>query len=67
MLCVSAQLLSDLDPLQKDSGWQASRSTLEQLALRLECDAGVRLSVNYARALLRWHGCLDRQRPVSGQ
>ncbi len=59
---VQEQLLSYLDAVPKDYGWQRSTWTLELLALQLEHDTSVRLSPSYVRALLRWYGC-RRGRP----
>jgi transposase len=50
-------LLSYLDSTPRALGWQRASWTLELLALQLQHDTGVQLSVSYIRVLLRAQGC----------
>jgi putative transposase len=54
---VLTTLLSYLDSTPRALGWQRASWTLELLALQLERDTGVQLSVSYIRVLLRAQGC----------
>jgi len=60
-----AKLLSYLDGVPKDYGWQRSVWTLELLSLQLENDTSVALSPSHIWRLLRREGCRrGRPRPA---
>jgi len=54
---VLVTLLSYLDTSPQALGWQRASWTLELLALQLQRETGVQLSVSYIRVLLRAQGC----------
>jgi transposase len=62
---VRAKLLSYLDDVPKEFGWQRSTWTLELLTRQLHEDTGVQLSPSHLRAVLRQEKCRrGRPRPA---
>lgn len=62
---VEEQLLTYLDKVPQDYGWERSNWTLELLALQLEEDTGVNVSASHILRVLRRFGC-RRGRPRPG-
>ena len=62
---VEERLLSYLDEVPNDYGWDRANWTLELLSRQLAADRGVRLSCSYIYQLLRRRGC-RRGRPRPG-
>ena len=62
---VEQQLLSYLDGVPNDYGWDRVNWTLELLSIQLHADTGVKVSCGYVLRLLHRHGC-RRGRPRPG-